>query len=280
MKRVFKYLAFGIVGYWLLVFIVICGLIKFDIYRDCKYLLTTAIQFFGGLATFLAVIVSLFGNAIKRRYDRPNIVLKSLCDDAHCALKGMQDAMVSSLNRKTLEIFISAVNTSVVEAHDTQLVCVKAFVSEDGEKFVHFQTFRAASFRWLYSSEDNKFLTTLRHSIEKFVKVVDIIEEDIAQENVKAGERSKMLSAPMRCMHFEISLALNVDGSPSIKVDEKYKAILLSLRLASSNVTPTNYYVKIQNKLQSLDSMPSRDRLEIVFLNKEQAQNAVAVNLE
>ena len=280
MRKVFKYIGIATVAYWLLAIVGTFVLNKFNFVNDIKYLITTIIQLFVGLATFLAVIVSLFGNAIKRRYDRPNIVLKSMCDDAHCALKGLQDATASSLNRKTLEIYISAVNTSVVEAQDTQLVCVKAFASEDGDRFVHFQTFRAASFRWLYSSENNKFLTTLRHSIEKFVKIVDVVEEDVGQENVKVGEKSKMPVSPMRGMHFEISLALNVDGNPSIKVDERYKAILLSLRLASSNTAPAHYYVKVHNKLQGLDTAPSRDRLEISFLSEEQARNAVAVNLD
>lgn len=280
MRKVFTYIGIAAGTYWVLAIIVMFGLIKFNLVGDIKYLITTAIQLFGGLATFSAVIVSLFGNAIKRRYDRPNIVLKSMCDDAHCALKGVQDATAASLNRKTLEIYVSAVNTSVVEAQDTQLVCVKAFVSVDGDRFVHFQTFRAASFRWLYSSDSNKFLATLRHSIEKFIKIVDVVEEDVGQENVKVGEESKKSGSPMRGMHFEISLALNVDGNPSIKVDEKYKAILLSLRLASSNTPPTPYYIKVHNKLQGLDTALSRDRLEISFLSQEQARNAVAVNLE
>ena len=216
MRNVLKCIGVGAVGYWLLVVVVISVLKGCNIFSDLRYMITTAIQLFGGLATFFAVIVSLFGNAIKRRYDRPKIVLKSMCDDAHCALKGMQDATASSLNRKTLEVFMSAVNTSVVEAQDTQLVCAKAFASEDGERFVPFKTFRAASFRWLYSSEDNKFLTTLRHSIEKFIKIVDIVEEDVCEENVKVGGQSKGLGTPIRNMHFEISLALNVDGNPSI----------------------------------------------------------------
>ena len=280
MRKVFQYICFATAIYWLLVGFVIFILRKCNCVNDIKYPITTAIQLFGGLATFCAVIVSLFGNVIKRRYDRPNIVLKCLCDDAHCALKEMQDATAVSLHRKTLEIYMSAVNTSVVEAQDAQLVCAKAFVSEDGDRFVHFQTFRAASFRWLYSSENNKFLTTLRHSIENFIKVVDVVEEDIDQENVTVGEKSEGFASPIRAMHFEICLALNVDGYPAIKVDGKYKAILLSLLLASSNTAPTRHYVKINNKLQGLGATPSKDRLEISFLTKEQARNAVAVNLD
>ncbi len=46
---------------WIVAFIFLhkCG-------YDVKYWVTTSIQLFGGLATFAAVIVSLFGNAIKK----------------------------------------------------------------------------------------------------------------------------------------------------------------------------------------------------------------------
>ena len=99
-------------------------------------------------------------------------------------------------------------------------------------------------------------------------------------DNVKVGEEMEAVSSPMREMHFEICLELNVDGNRFVKVDEKFKAILLSLRLASSNTPPTYCYMKIHNKSLSLEVAPSNDRLEISFLTKDQAMGAISVNLD
>ena len=280
MKKLFQKVTAAVVIYWVLcaAFLWLATYFKWPVPR--RFMLSTFIQFFVGVSTLGAVIASLFGHAIKRRYDRPNLVFDVACDDEHCVLRRDENSTASSFPKAVLEIYTQVKNTVCVEAQDAQLICHKAFVSKDGEHFIRFTNFRAASFRWLYSSEEKKFLTTLRHSVEKYAKVVEIVDQNVMREgSAKPGESSEH-GEVVRDIHFEICLSLTDGQLTNIPVGLEYRAVLLSLCLASSSTQPEPYYLKIYLKSGGLDAMPTRDRLEIRTISKEEAQEAVSESLD
>ena len=284
MRKVFKFLLGLFLIYWAIAGIGLALIYIFKGGQLTRYILTTAIQLFSGLATFSAVVVSLFSKSIKRHFDKPSLSLECGFDAVHTSHITNPDSAMSRLNSRELEVYVSVKNASVVEALDCQLVCVKAFASEDGENFVFLQNYRAASFRWLYSSDQNRFLTTLRRSVEKYAKIIKLVDQEVENESETKPNNTEakkgITSSKSREMHFEICLALNVDGHPAISIDPRFKIILISLCLASSNTEPKPYYLLIHNKAVNLERFPTRDAIEIRLVNKDDATRMVAVSLD
>lgn len=278
MRTIFKWIIGVAVAYWIFALIIAVASAYWKWSVGVKYIVTTEIQLFAGFATFAAVLISLFSAAIKRKFDRPQIVLSAACDDEHCVLNSVDNTKASTYPKRILEIYASAKNTVGIEAQDAQMICKKAFVSQDGVRFVLLRTFRSASFKWLYSSDDRKFLTTLRHSVEKYAKVIEIVDAEVEHEgDGKPGDVA--LQTRSREVHFEICLSLNEEKTANIVVGGENRAILLSMCLASSCTDPLPFYLKVYLKSGNLETMPDRERLEIKLISEAEAQAAVAVKL-
>ena len=147
--------------------------------------------------------------------------------------------------------------------------------------------FRAASFRWLYSSDDSRFITTLRRPVEKFAKVFEVIERK--EESGMDGKFGDELEDAARKIITSISLAICLSAKKSLmqnksmrymEIPPGYRAILLPICLTSSSTEPKTYYLKMYWKAGSLDSFPTKERLELRCLSPEEAQSAVEVKLD
>jgi len=141
MKRLFAYVILIGIGYWMLFAILtLCAPTEGVIFKR-EIVLQTGVQLFPGFATFMAVVVSLFGGTLIKRFKRPCLLLGIKCDDVHCTLDDNDDSMATDTIARKLRVYVSVKNVSEVEASDTQLVCNRAFVSKDGERFVQYCTF-------------------------------------------------------------------------------------------------------------------------------------------
>ena len=277
-----------LVGYWAvfisLVLLTPAGTNSSLFCRDNVF--DVSVKLFPGFATFLAVCVSLFGSALIKRFKKPCLKLNIACDDVHCVLSENDDGMMADTVVKKMQIFVSVKNTSDVDAIDSQLVCNRAFISKDGEKFVQFQTFRAASFRWLYSSDDAQFLTTLRKSVEKYAALFEIIErKEMVSEDGKIDKVNENKKQLVQTTSLAICLPVKKEeyrtlATNFIEIPPEYRAILLPVCLASSSTDPVIHYVKLYWRGNSLESFPTKDRLELKCLTKQEAQDAVEVRLD
>ena len=151
---------------------------------------------------------------------------------------------------------------------------------------MQFQTFRAASFRWLYSSDEAQFLTTLRKSVEKYAALFEIIErKETVSKDGKIDQASDSEMQVVRTTSLAICLPIKkeegrMSATRFIEIPIEYRAILLPVCLASSSTDPEIYYVKIYWKGTGLETFPTKDRLELRCLTKHEAQEAVEVKLD
>lgn len=288
MKRLLFYIVGILIGYWLLfgLLVYFAPTSQSSPLYNRGLVLDIGVKLFSGFATFLAVCVSLFGSTVIKKFKQPCLNLNVGCDDVHCVLSEDDDGRVADTIIKKLRVFVSVKNVSEVDAVDSQLVCNRAFISKDGERFVQYQTFRAASFKWLYSSDDAKFLTTLRRSVEKYAEVFEVIEQkETLSEDGKIDVDSSSNRKVLRSTSLAVCLAVKKEDSRSvatryIEIPREYRAILLPICLASSSTAPKTYYVKIYWKGEMLDKFPTKDKLELKCLTRQEAQNAVEVKLD
>lgn len=287
-----KVLLFWVIGvlvlYWsfFIILVFVAPAVTNSIVFSRENVFEIGVKLFPGFATFLAVCVSLFGPALIKRFKKPCLNLNIACDDVHCVLSENDDGMMADTVVKKLQVFVSVKNTSDVDAIDSQLVCNRAFISKDGEKFVQFQTFRAASFRWLYSSDDAQFLTTLRKSVEKYAALFEIIErKETVSEDGKIDGASENKKQVVQTTSLAICLPVKkeeyrMSATHFIEIPPEYCAILLPVCLASSSTDPVFHYVKLYWRGNNLESFPTKDRLELKCLTKQEAQDAVEVRLD
>lgn len=240
-------------------------------------ILELSFAFWGALSTTAVVVWSLFGNEIMAELRKPNLKMNIERDDVHCVAVCDADSTITTTPLSTLEIYAGVSNDSKVEAKNVQIVCGRAFVSETGENFVPFTTFRAASFAWLYSNEDNRFLTDVRRSADKFAKILEIMEFERSSEVRPDGQPTGTTSVGSR---FKICLPLGGNLTAKIDVPDKYRAILLPLSLLSEDEETQMYYLRVYWKGSRVKGVPLKDELEVQFVSKDAAQEAVAVNIE
>lgn len=233
--------------------------------------------FWGALSTTAVVVWSLFGDEIKDGLRKANLQMHIARDDVHCVVVRTADSTLTTTTLSTLEIYAGVSNASKIVARNVQIVCGRAFVSETGENFVPFTTFRAASFAWLYNNEDNRFLTDVRRAADKFAKILEIMEFERSSEMRPDGQVNGTTSFGSR---FKICLPLSGNLTAKIEVPDNYRAILLPLSLLAEGEETQMYYLRVYWKGTRVKGVPLKDELEVQFVKKEAAQEAVAVNIE
>lgn len=270
----------GVILYWIIALGAVYCIPKAFGRFSSNDLVSYAIQFFAGLSTFLAVIVSLFGKAIQRRMRKPELSLNISTDEDHCTFMERDLSAVDKVS-KIVAIYASVCNSSETEAEEAQLVCNRAFASNDDEKFTQFATFRAASFEWLYSSDGNKYLTTLRRSVPKFIKLFEIIQYgDVRSEDgtpLAGGGNEQKLEC---VIDIAICLSNKNKSEENVKIPRGCRSVLLPVCLASESSPPKNFYVKLHWKGGDLSKLPTKENLELRCLDKESADRAVRVVLD
>lgn len=280
MKLWLSVIGIGVLMYWIIALGVAYYLPKSIGRFSSNDIVSYAIQFFAGLSTFLAVIISLFGKTIQRKIRKPELSLNISTDEDHCTF---MERDLSAVDKaiKIVAIYASVCNSSETEAEEAQLVCNRAFVSKDDEKFTQFATFRAASFEWLYSSDSNRYLTTLRRSVPKFIKLFEItqyenvrLEDGTPLEKAVDGQKSECT------IDIAICLANKNKAEENVKIPRGCCSVLLPVCLASESSPPKNFYVKLHWKGGDLSKLPTKENLELQCLDKESADRAVRVILD
>lgn len=240
-------------------------------------ILELSFAFWGALSTTAVVVWSLFGDEIKAGLRKANLQMHIARDDVHCVVVENSDTTTPTTPLSVLEIYAGISNDSKIEAKDVQLVCARAFVSETGENFVPFKTFRAASFAWLYNDESNRFLAAVRKSADKFAKILEIVEcersSDVRPDSSSGG-------VTFIETQFKVCLPLSGNLTSKIEVPRNYRAILLPISLLAGGEETRTYYLRVYWKGTRIKGVPLRDELEVQFVSKDAAQDAVAVNIE
>lgn len=282
-KKLFAFVVLAVIAYWVGAYILIENAPYRNDEIDAKTVLTASIMMFGGIATFFAVIWSLFGQAFLRRFNQPVLRVDSSCDDLHCSFIDVTETAHEGIRERKIDVFVSALNTSYEDAPDAQIICNRLFVSTDGEHFEPFGTFRGAAFRWLYSTDSDKYLTTLRHSVSKYVKVLKIVDEERYEGedgslNISAeGKREN--KTKVRSVHFELCLESDGGAESSIRIDSKYIAVLVPLHMTTSATKTIDKCLKVYWKGELVQKAPTRDILDIKMLSKSEAEDAVKVRI-
>ena len=280
MKKLFVGVGVAVVLYWVLAIIIVKHPPAFLSGLEVKDRLSDAIELFAGLSTFGAVVVSLFGKTILRKCRAPILKLSIAADEDHCAFLESDMSSVD-LQRKVLAVYASVCNDSETEAVNSQLVCNKAFVSADYDKFQYYRSFRAASFEWHNSSDENKYLTTLRRSVPKYAKLFEIVQTIVKTEE-DGTPNSETRNGANNKMTIDISICLPQRNSPNqyYKLKHEFKSILLPVCLASETASPARFYIMLHWKGEKLDKMPTKDNLELKVLTQKEAHKVVSVNLD
>lgn len=217
-------------------------------------LVTVSTQIALSLFTLVALLVSLWVAGLDKVFKGPKLSLKSSFDELHCVLSTnpVQDGI--------LNIYIHVENERSMSAEDCSVTCNEINVSVDGINFYKYKTIQTASFKWAYAKKEEPYVTTVRHTVEKYARIVEIRQQsqnDIPSENQTSssevgtcGENNQrsigdVISEKNKISWFEVLLPMTSESVETITIPTRYRALLLPLAVVSKNTSEKLFYVKI-----------------------------------
>lgn len=215
-------------------------------------LVTVSTQIALSLFTLFALLVSLWVAGLNKVFIGPKLALKAAFDELHCVLSNnpVQDGI--------LNIYIHVENARRMSAEECSVTCNEINVSVDGIHFYKYKTIQTASFKWAYAKKEEPYVTTVRHTVEKYARIVEIRQrspEDVPSENsefslegVSGGDKNRFVLNNVeknKISWFEVLLPMTSESSETITIPTRYRALLLPLTVVSKNTSEALFYVKI-----------------------------------
>ena len=198
--------------------------------------------------TFVAVCISLWVAGINRYFVGPDILIKTAIDELHCVLSANTRRLPGELDNVRLTIYVHAENSSSIVAEDCRLTCNKLFVSVDGLTYYKYKNIQTASLRWVYPNLEDPYSTTLRKRVEKFARIVQIVERVNDDEDSSADDNSEQSteSADRTVVSWiEVCLPLTPESSESIRIPTQYRAVLIPLTIVSRTAKERQVFCQV-----------------------------------
>lgn len=209
------------------------------------------------LLTLAALCWSLCGNALKNFLHGPELRMVVNKDAVHCVLDNNLPAQGAlGAGQPLLSIYAHIENLSKSVATECQLISNRVYVSVDGKSFHAYKRWQTASYRWLYAQKDKPYTTEVRNSVEKYVRVITIVQQEKSFESSEPGGlQSGVINSAfvggaeknIEASWFEIQLPVAHFGGKEfgIRVPPQYRGVLLPITRVCAEGSGITEYVKI-----------------------------------
>lgn len=253
--------------------------------------ITVLTQIALSLFTFMALCVSLWVAGFNTLIIGPSLILKTKFDDLHCVLANDPQSIPKPTLEPCLSIYIHVENSQRMCAEDCSVTCNQIYVSVDGIDFYKYKTIQTASFKWAYANRQDPYVTTVRRTVEKYARIVEIRQQsnyDNSSSN-KPNELELKTFAPRKesCAHkyddvnhknatwFEVLLPMTSESNETITIPTRYRALLLPISVVSKNTADELYYVKVVWKGDAVEKYRQAGFLQNEVISEYEAKKLI-----
>lgn len=232
------------------------------------------------LFTLAAVGTSLWYSGLNKIFLGPCVRLETVNDDLHCVLINDPHAVVRPSGEPRLNIYVHAENTSNMPAEICQISCNCIFASIDGNRYYRFRSVQAASFKWSYPEDGTPYKTSVYNSVEKYSRIVQIVQQSSEAENGGADVSEESLSCgasdSQNVVSFiRVCIPSVSGGVPYIDVPSNYKSVLIPLTVVYKKAQAKRQYLRIVWKGDYVALFRNVGFLEVAVLSERKAKKMI-----
>lgn len=231
---------------------------------------TWVVSCWGVFGTFSAVVIALFGKSIFRYFNKPILIFNIAKDKSHCYYKE-ETQVEPDVKIVKLEIYGRVTNEMSIVATNCQAVCNVAYVSTSGHSdYSPLHQFCTASFKWVNS---RSYEITLRKSMDRYLKLIEIIEKETERQNGPDEKKSKKKERVTTICLCIPSFCASTD---MIEIGGGYKGIMFPIQIICDELVKDVVYVQVVWQGEKLSDYNVADKLKICKLTETEAKNLMA----
>lgn len=231
---------------------------------------TWVVSCWGVFGTFSAVVIALFGKSIFRYFNKPILKFNTAKDESHCYYK-VESQVEPDVKIVKLEIYGHVTNEMPTAATNCQAVCNVAYVSTSGHSdYSPSHQFCTASFKWVNS---RSYEITLRKSMDRYLKLVEIIEKETEKQNGPDDKRSKKKE---RVTTIRLCVPSYGASTDTIEIGAGYKGIMFPVQITCDELVTEVVYVQVVWQGEKLSDYKLADKLKICKLTEAEAKKLMA----
>lgn len=251
-------------------------------------LITVSTQIALSVFTFLALCVSLWVAGFNRLIIGPSLILKTQFDDLHCVLSNDPACTPKPTQEPFLSLYVHVENLQPMSAEDCSVTCNRIYVSVDGMDFYKFRTIQTASFKWAYEKKEDPYVTTVRRTVEKYARIIEIRQQSTydnsnfdksseATSPVPSSENVNPTSSQggQNVSWFEVLLPSTSESRGTISVPSRYRALLLPISIVSKNTPVDPYFVKVVWKGDAVEKYTQAGFLQCSIVSESESRKLI-----
>lgn len=221
------------------------------------------------LATTVALVSSIYGKRFINWLHGPVLRFVTQMDDDHCVLKVGRSG---DDNSDVLRVYLHVENDGRTPATGCQLIANKVYVSVDGLRYVQYQSWQTAKFQWVYASKDNKYDAEIRKSLERFARIVEIVQQDQSGDSDDEASEEIIVDRHLRneveASWFVVQLPMAEYFDKGIKIPLQYKHIILPITCVSVEADAFVGYFHLGWRGSSVSLYRQPGMLEVDFMTE------------
>ena len=237
--------------------------------------------------TLAALCWSLCGNALKNFLHGPELSMVANKDAVHCVLDNNLPAQGPlGASQPVLSVYAHIENRSRSVATECQLISNRVYVSVDGEEFYAYKRWQTASYKWLYAQKDRPYATDIRNSVEKYARVLIIVQQESSSESresdgcqkgsddlISVASSAKTIEASW----FEIQLPVaHLAGKEfGVRVSPQYRGILLPVTRVCAESGGITEYIKVVWRGKSVRDYKLPGMLSVEVHSQNEAETMI-----
>lgn len=229
--------------------------------------------------TFATLFFYMFGKRIINWLHGPSLTLIARKDGVHSVLATNHSGIGDS---DVLRLYVHVENDSQMPATGCQLIANIVYVSVDGLHYDCYQRWQTAKFQWVYSSRDNKFEVDIRKSLERYARILEIVQQDQSDDSGDDSDSgyesdSAYGASTIEASWFVIQLPQieSCDTRKRISIPPQYRHIVLPITCVSREGKAFTSYIHVGWHGVSVSQFQQPGLLKIEVLTKRQAEKLI-----
>ena len=227
----------------------------------------------GSIGTVGAVVYALFGAAMRRWVNKPNLEFDISGELPYCSLLKRGGTTESNSELNIIEICASIINTQKFCAQHSRVVCTGIYVLEaNGKTFCPFIHFRPKQFQWLDIAPERQNLEIdIGQSVKHFVKIAEISKP----QNEMAANNQR-IKQPQQA---SVTVAIpnpHKPGSSYVRIPSEHSCVLIQIQVSCSGCTPKIYNVRIDWKGNSVNEFEKPGKLSVSSLDESDVNKLIS----
>ena len=234
---------------------------------------TLAGMWLGSVGTVGAVVYALFGAAMRRWFNKPNLKFDISDKFPYCSLVMRGGTTESNDDLNVVEICASLVNSRKFCAQHSRVVCTGVYVLEaNGKTFCPFMLFRPLRFQWLDVAPERQNLEIdIGQSVQHFVKIAEI-----SKPLNEMAMNSQRMRQPQSAT---VTIAIpdpHKPGSSYVRVPAEHNCVLIKAQVSCSGCSPWNYNVRIDWKGCSVREFDNPGKLSVSLIDESEVTKLIS----